>query len=111
MDPKTLHAIGLIAVIAVVTALLRCLPFLIFGGKKTSPAVVVYLGRVLPFAVMGMLVIYCYKDVSLLRYPYALPEVIAGLIVALLHLWRRNTLLSIVVGTASYMLLVQLVFV
>ena len=91
MDAKTWHAIALIAVIAVVTALLRCMPFLIFGGKKKTPGVVMYLGRVLPFAVMGMLVIYCYKDVSLLHYPYALPELIAGLLTGLLSKYLRAT--------------------
>ena len=105
------HSIALIAVIAIVTAALRMLPFLIFGGKRKTPAVVLYLGHVLPFAIMGMLVVYCLKDVSMVSYPFGLPELIAGAVVALLHLWKRNTLISIVSGTLLYMLLVQFVFV
>ncbi|MBQ9805256.1 MAG: AzlD domain-containing protein [Clostridia bacterium] len=105
------HSIAIIAVIAVVTAALRMLPFLIFGGKRQTPKIILYLGHVLPFAIMGMLVVYCLKDVSVLTYPFGLPELIAGVVVALLHLWRRNTLISIVSGTLLYMLLVQFVFV
>ena len=105
------HSILLISVIAIVTAALRFLPFIIFNGKVKTPAAILYLGRVLPFAVMGMLVVYCFKGVSILSYPYGLPELIAGATVALLHIWKKNTLLSIVSGTVLYMLLVQFVFV
>ena len=105
------HSILLIAVIAIVTAALRFLPFIIFNGKVKTPAAILYLGRVLPFAVMGMLVVYCFKGVSILSYPYGLPELIAGATVAILHIWKKNTLLSIVSGTVLYMLLVQFVFV
>jgi branched-subunit amino acid transport protein AzlD len=73
--------------------------------------VITYLGAVLPYAVMGMLVVYCLKNVSLLTAPHGIPEAIALLAVAALHLWRRSTLLSIFGGTAVYMLLVQMVFV
>ena len=106
---KTLHAVLAVAVMAVITLALRTLPFLIFGKKETPPFIE-YLGKYLPFAIMGMLVVYCLKEVRPLSYPYGLPELIAILIVALLHLWKRNTLLSIVCGTVGYMLLVQLVF-
>lgn len=106
---KTTHAILAIVIMAVVTFLLRSLPFLIFSKAKTPPFIE-YLGKFLPFAIIGMLVVYCLKDVRPLAYPYGLPELIAVLIVALLHVWKRNTLLSIVSGTVSYMLLVQLVF-
>ena len=106
---KTLHAVLAVAVMAVITLALRTLPFLIFGKKKTPPFIE-YLGKYLPFAIMGMLVVYCLKEVRPLAYPYGLPELIAILIVALLHLWKRNTLLSIVCGTVGYMLLVQLIF-
>ena len=105
------HSIAIIAVIAVVTAALRMLPFLIFGGKRKTPKIVLYLGHVLPFAIMGMLVVYCLKDVSVVNFPFGLPELIAGAVVALLHLWKRNTLISIVSGTLLYMMLVQFVFV
>lgn len=105
----TLHSALLVAVIAAVTALLRFLPFLVFAGRKT-PAFVVYLGKVLPFAVMGMLVIYCLRGISFAASPHGIPELISVALVVLLHLWRRNTLLSILGGTVCYMLLVQLVF-
>ncbi len=104
------HALLLIAVIAGVTALLRFLPFLIFGGGRKTPAYILYLGRVLPHAVMGMLVIFCLKNVRLLAAPHGLPELIAGALVVALHSWRRNTLLSILCGTLCYMALVQFVF-
>lgn len=105
-----LHAALLIAVIALVTALLRFLPFLIFGENRKTPELVTYLGKVLPYAIMGMLVVYCLKDMTFAAAPYGIPEIIGCAVVALLHLWKRNTLLSIGVGTVCYMLLVQLVF-
>lgn len=105
------HSILIVALTAIVTIALRFLPFLIFSGKKETPKLVVYLGKVLPYSIMGMLVIYCYKSISVLTKPYGMPEIIAGIIVVLLHLWKRNTLLSIISGTAAYMLLIQVVFV
>lgn len=104
------HSILVIAVIALVTMGLRFLPFFIFGGKRQTPEAVTYLGRVLPYAIMGMLVIYCFKNVSFVAKPYGLPEILAGATVVLLHVWKRNTLLSIVTGTIVYMLLIQFVF-
>lgn len=100
----------IIVVMILVTMATRFLPFLIFGENRKMPPLIEYLGKVLPCAIMGMLVVYCLKDVSFLRAPFGLPEMIGILIVALLHLWKRNSLLSIGVGTVSYMLLVQLVF-
>lgn len=107
---NNLHAMLTIAVVALVTAGLRFLPFLIFGENKTTPPLISYLGQVLPFAIMGMLVVYCLKDVSLTSGSFGIPEGIACAVVALLHIWKRNTLLSIGAGTVCYMLLVQLVF-
>ena len=104
------HDILLIAVVALVTIALRFLPFVIFRGNKPTPAYVAYLGKVLPYAIMGMLVVYCLRNVNLAAAPHGAPEFIACIIVAVLHLWRRNTLISIVGGTAAYMLMVQLVF-
>ena len=98
-----------VLVISLVTALLRFLPFILFGSGRT-PDFVLYLGRVLPFAVMGMLVVYCLRGISFAAFPYGAPEAISVAAVVLLHLWRRNTLLSIIGGTACYMLLVQTVF-
>ncbi len=105
-----LSAIGIVAVSAAVTALLRFLPFLIFREGRKTPAVIEYLGRVLPWALMGMLVVYCLKDVRFTEPGLWLPQLIGCTIVAALHVWKRNTLLSIGVGTLCYMLLVQLVF-
>lgn len=104
-----LHSALLVAVIAAVTALLRFLPFWVFAGRKT-PAFIAYLGKVLPFAVMGMLVVYCLRGISFTAPPHGIPEMVSVALVALLHLWKRNTLLSIISGTVCYMLLVQLVF-
>ena len=103
------HGIAMVAVMALVTAGLRFLPFVLLRGKQTPPFVA-YLGKVLPFAIMGMLVVYCLKDVSVLRFPYGLPELISCAVVAALHVWKRSSLLSIGGGTVCYMLLVQLVF-
>lgn len=105
-----IHAVLLIAVIALVTAGLRFLPFLIFGENRKTPPLITYLGQVLPYAIMGMLVVYCLKDVSFTSAPFGIPEAIGCAVVALLHVWKRSTLLSIGVGTVCYMMLVQFVF-
>ena len=104
------HDILLVAVVALVTIALRFLPFVIFSGSKPTPPFVSYLGRVLPYAIMGMLVVYCLRNVNLASAPHGAPEFIACVLVAVLHLWKRNTLVSIIGGTLSYMLMVQLVF-
>lgn len=98
----------LIAVMAAVTMLLRWLPFLIF--HKHTPSYILYLGKVLPAAIIGMLVIYCLKDVYVLRSPYGLPELMAGAATVGIHVWKRNSLVSILYGTIVYMILIQLVF-
>lgn len=98
-----------VAVMALVTALLRFLPFLTLG-KREPPAWLDTLGKRLPYAIMGMLVVYCLKDVSVLTLGGWLPALIACAVVAGLYIWRRNTLLSIVAGTVCYMILVQAVF-
>lgn len=105
-----LHAAALVAVIALVTAGLRFLPFLLFGENRTTPPAVAYLGKVLPRAIMGMLVVYCLKDISFTAPSFGIPEIVGCAIVALLHLWKKNVLLSIGAGTACYMLLIQLIF-
>ena len=105
-----IHAVGIIAVTALVTIVLRFLPFLIFGENRKTPPLVAYLGRVLPYAIMGMLVVYCLKDMDLTAAPFGIPEILGCAVVALLHFWKRNTLLSIGTGTVCYMLLVQFVF-
>ncbi len=99
----------MIAVIALVTALLRFLPFWIFGENRRTPAIIMYLGKVLPYAIMGMLVVYCLKDVSLASAPFGIPELLGCGVVAMLHVWKRNTLISIGGGTAFYMVLISLI--
>ncbi len=106
--PNLRYAI-MVGIIAVVTILLRFLPFLIFRNRKT-PKFVAYLGKVLPYSIMGMLVVYCLKGVSFIKSPYGLPELIACALVTLVHIWKRNTLFSILSGTVAYMLMVQLLF-
>lgn len=105
-----IHSVLVVTVIAVVTLLLRGLPFLVFGGKKKTPAFIQYLSKVLPYAIIGMLVVYCLRSVQPLSAPHGLPEILGVGAVALLHIWKKNTLLSIALGTAIYMLLVQVVF-
>lgn len=92
------------------TMLTRFLPFLLFPAGKPAPRYIQYLGKVLPGAVFGLLVVYCFKDVSLLSGSHGLPELIAAAVVVALHLWKKNMMLTIVGGTAVYMLLVNLVF-
>ena len=99
-----------VAVIALVTALIRFLPFWIFGSGRKAPPLIEKLGRLLPCAVMGMLVVYCLKDVTFTSLSSFLPALIASVLVCALHVWKRNTLLSIACGTVCYMLLVQVVF-
>ncbi len=109
LSPKDKYTLTLIAVMSICTIILRFLPFVVFKDKKTPPYVD-YLGRVLPYAVMAMLVIYCMKGVSLIRYPHALPELIAGVLTAAVFVKTKNTLASIIPGTICYMLLIQVVF-
>lgn len=98
-----------IAVMAAVTAAIRFLPFIVFSGRKT-PAAVTYLGKVLPCAVMGMLVVYCLKDAGFASVKNFLPQLISVALVAGSYVWKRNTLFSIVSGTLCYMVLVQFIF-
>ena len=105
-----MHDVWMIVVIALVTMATRFLPFLLFGQQREMPEVISRLGKVLPCAIMGMLVVYCLKDISFLSAPFGIPELIACAAVALLHIWKRNTLLSIGLGTLVYMLLIQFVF-
>ena len=92
------------------TMVTRFLPFILFPGDKPAPKYIQYLGKVLPAAVFGLLVIYSLKDVSILGGSHGIPELIAIAVVVVLHLWKRQMLLSIAGGTILYMVLVQLVF-
>ena len=107
---SVLEQVITVAAVVLGTMLTRFLPFLLFPAGKATPRYVQYLGKALPGAVFGLLVIYCLKNVSLLSGSHGLPELIAILVVAGLHLWKRQMLLSIAGGTICYMLLVQLVF-
>ena len=102
-----IHSILIVAVVAVVTIALRFLPFFIFGGKRETPKIILYLGKVLPYSIMGMLVIYCLRSVITVGVGTGMAQLMACAIVVFLHLWKRNTLLSIIGGTAIYMILVQ----
>ena len=98
-----LRAVTLIAVCVAVTIVLRFLPFVIFGRKKEIPGYITYLSGVLPYAIMGMLVVYCLKNVSFFAGSHGIPEIAASAVVVGLHVWKRNTLLSIAAGTVLYM--------
>ncbi|MBR2311150.1 MAG: branched-chain amino acid transporter permease [Oscillospiraceae bacterium] len=104
------HSVWIVVVATLVTMATRFLPFLIFSDSKKTPAFITYLGKALPCAIMGMLVVYCMKDVTFLSGSHGIPELISCALVAALHIWKRNSLLSIGVGTVFYMVLVQLVF-
>lgn len=99
-----------VAVIALVTAFTRFLPFAVFGSGKKTPKLVEKLGGVLPYAIMGMLVVYCMKSTSFGELAMWLPAVISIVVVGVVYLWRKNTLASIITGTLCYMILVQKVF-
>ena len=99
-----------IAMCVAATMLTRFLPFMIFRPNRPTPKYIQYLGKVLPGAIFGMLVVYCLRNVSPMQYSYGLPELIAIAVTIGLHLWRRQMLLSIAGGTICYMLLVQFVF-
>lgn len=100
-----------IAVVVAGTMLTRFLPFLIFPGDKPTPPYIQYLGRVLPFAVTGLLVVYCLRSVSFSLPPYGAAEALSILLIFFLHHWKRKMLLSIAGGTVLYMILIQFVFV
>lgn len=99
-----------IVICAAGTMATRFLPFLLFSDKRPTPRYIQYLGKALPAAIFGMLVVYCLKNVDLLSGGHGIPELIAILVTAGLHLWKRQMLLSIAGGTLCYMLLVQLIF-
>ena len=106
----TTQQIITISMAVLATVLTRFLPFIIFPAGKEMPEIVKYLGKVLPAAVFGFLVVFCLKNVEILGGTHGIPELISVAVVVLLHLWKRQMLLSILGGTVIYMLLVQLVF-
>jgi branched-subunit amino acid transport protein AzlD len=100
----------IIAMVVLGTMITRFLPFLVFPSGKPTPQYIQYLGKVLPAAVMGLLVIYCFKDVTFLTGSHGIPELISVAVVVLLHYWKRMMFLSIAGGTIVYMVLVQGLF-
>lgn len=107
---STGYSISIILIMSIITFGLRAAPFILFSRNRTTPKVITYLGNGLPPAVIGMLIIYCVRNVSVQAFPYGLAEMFSIAFVAILHLWRKNTLLSIVGGTLLYMVFVQFIF-
>lgn len=99
-----------VAIVVAGTLLTRFGAFLVFPQGKKAPDFVLFLGKALPTAVMGMLVVYTFKDTIVLSYPYGIPELIALLVTVGMHLWKRNMFMSIGTGTVVYMILIQAVF-
>ena len=110
MTLTTGQALAIVGAVTLGAIITRFLPFLLFPDSKPVPKVVEYLGRTLPAAMMGLLVVYCLRNVDIAAAPHGIPELIALAAVTALHVWKRNVLLSIGVGTALYMVLVQVVF-
>lgn len=110
MDEISLHIVITVCCVVLGTMFTRFAPFIVFSAKRETPSYIKYLGKVLTGAALGLLVVYCLKDVKLLSGTHGLPEFIALAATAALHIWRRNMLASIAVGTAVYMLLVNFVF-
>ena len=109
--PDYTHALIIMLVMGGCVLLTRILPVLIFGRSAQIPEFILYLGKVIPYTAMGLLIVYCLRDVSLLSGTHGLPELIAMIVVVASYLWKRNTIVSVVLGTAVYMVLLQMVFV
>ena len=108
--PDSVHAMTVIAVMGLAVLATRMVPVLIFGRGEKVPEFILYLGRVVPYTAMGLLIVYCLRDVPVFEVPHGLPELIALAAVAATYIWKRNTIFSVVIGTALYMFLVQSVF-
>lgn len=111
MTFTTQQSILFFVTISLTTIFIRVLPFHIFPDHRETPKYITYLGKVFPYATIGMLVIYCLKDISFTAAPFGLPELISLGVIVFLHLWKNNTLLSIGAGTVLYMVLVQFIFI
>ena len=110
MTLTNMQALGIVLAVTLGTVITRFLPFALFPDSRPVPKIVEYLGRTLPAAMMGLLVVYCLRNVDIAAAPHGLPELISIALVTALHLWKRQTLLSIAAGTVCYMLLIQFVF-
>lgn len=108
---QTHQVLIVIVMITLGTMITRFLPFILFPIHKQVPKYIQYLGETLPYAMIGLLVIYCMKDITWNKYPFGIPELIAVFFTGGLHAWKHHTLLSIIAGTGLYMVLVQTFFV
>ena len=111
MQLTTLEVLVVLFALVFGTLLTRLLAFVLFPENRRQPQVISFLSLIIPAAMMGLLVVFCLKSTTVLSYPYGLPELISVALIVALHLWRRNVLLSIAVGTLMYMFLVQVVFI
>lgn len=111
MNYSNIYTLSAILVISAVTFGTRAAPFILFGRGKATPKYIVYIGNYLPPAVIAMLIIYCLKNISLFTFPFGIPEIIGIITVVVLHIWKRNNLISIICGTVIYMIAVQYIFV
>lgn len=111
MPISAMRSFLIILAVALTTFATRLVPFVLFPKGKEIPKVIQYLGKVLTPAIIGMLVVYCLRGTQIMSYPYGIPEIISVGVVASLHIWKRNNLLSIGTGTILYMVLIQVVFV
>lgn len=102
---------AIVAVLAIATMITRFLPFLVFPAGKKIPEYVEYLGKTLPYAAMGLLVVYCLRNIDFFSAPFGLPQILAAAVIVAIHWWKGNSLLSIGVGTIFYMILIQYLFV
>jgi len=110
MNDILAYDIALLVVVALVTSSTRAIPYLLFGGDKKLPKIVIYLGSVLPYAIMITLVIFCIRSIRISLYPHGLPEIISIGVVIAIHLIKKNTILSIALGTTIYMVLIRTIF-
>ena len=104
------HAMIIILVMGLMTLATRIVPVLLFGRGEKVPDYILYLGKVVPYTAMGLLIVYCLRDVPVFEAPHGLPELLALAVVSVTYIWKRNTIFSVVIGTALYMFLVQSVF-
>lgn len=110
MNVNNMYTLGSILVMALITFAIRVAPFLFFGKGKNTPKYIVYIGKYLPPAIMSMLIVYTLRNINILSSPFGIPEAIGIITVTLLHIWKRNNLISILGGTAIYMVCVQFIF-
>lgn len=111
MNVNNSYTLIAILVIGIVTFAIRIAPFILFGKDKATPKYIEYIGKYLPPAVIAMLIIYCLRNVNISTFPFGIPEAIGVVTVAILHIWKRNNLISIIGGTAIYMIAIQFIFI